>query len=210
MNLSHDAADFAERTYRLKREEIMREYHEKKRNLQFVSFTQSREDIRVQQLLPETMRALTNALVNSWFDAFDLEGKIPAHSDLAELDRKIENLFAGGSGFVTDALPVSITTENLRIEREVCEGMRLRAKRLELQRKREASVDTLKIRWHQLPKPTAPGTYRVPGVGDVVLSADDLKSFEEVGGDPWIELTDVTTFGGHSVRQYQIITFTPA
>jgi len=88
--------------------------------------------------------------------------------------------------------------------------MRLRAKRLELQRKREASVDTLKIRWHQLPKRVAPGTYRVPGVGDVVLSADDLKSFEEVGGDPWVELFDVTTFGGHSVRQYQIITFIPA
>ena len=75
MNLSHDAADFAERTYGLKREEIMQEYHEKKRNLQFVSFTQSRADIRVQQLLPETMRALSNALVNAWFDAFDLEGK---------------------------------------------------------------------------------------------------------------------------------------
>ena len=52
------------------------------------------------------MRSLSTALVNSWFDAFDLESTIPEHSDLVELDGRIESLFAGGFGFVTDALPI--------------------------------------------------------------------------------------------------------
>ena len=89
------------------------------------------------------------------------------------------------------------------------EQMRLRAERMALQHERDCGMDKLKIRWSQLPKISGPGIYRVPGTGDVDITAEAIANAANIGGDPWIELHDTTTFG-NSVRQYTIGLFTPA
>lgn len=70
-------------------------------------------------------------------------------------------------------------------------------------------MEKLKVRWSQLPKITEPRVYRVPGIGDVEVKAEDIQSANSIGGDPWVELCECTTFG-HNVRQYTIGFFTPA
>jgi len=63
-----------------------------------------------------------------------------------------------------------------------------------------------RLRWSQL-KPEV-GTQRVSGVGDVEVSEEDIERAKEIGGDPWVELHDATTFGS-PVRRYVLGLFTP-
>jgi len=63
------------------------------------------------------------------------------------------------------------------------------------------------IRWSQL-KPE-PGLQRVLEVGDVEVTEDDVRHAKEIGGNPWVELCDVSTFGC-IVKKYSLGRFTPA
>lgn len=63
------------------------------------------------------------------------------------------------------------------------------------------------IRWTQL-QPVV-GTQRVAEVGDVQVTQEDITRAQEVGGDPWVELHDCTTFG-FAVRQYALGLFSPS
>ena len=51
-----------------------------------------------------------------------------------------------------------------------------------------ARVSSRSIRWSELGAPTAPGTYRVPGLGDVEVTQADIARAAELGGDPRVEV----------------------
>ena len=51
-----------------------------------------------------------------------------------------------------------------------------------------ARVSSRSIRWSELGAPTVPGTYRVPGVGDVEVAQADIARAAELGGDPRVEV----------------------
>jgi len=70
-------------------------------------------------------------------------------------------------------------------------------------------MEPIKIRWSQVGSPKQPETYRVQGVGDVKVQDGDITRYNEIGGDPWIDLYDATELG-HSVKTYLIGHFTPA
>ena len=70
-------------------------------------------------------------------------------------------------------------------------------------------MEPIKIRWSQLGQPKEAGTYRVLGTGDVKVQAEDISRYNEIGGDPWIDLYDATELG-HSVKTYLIGHMTPA
>jgi hypothetical protein len=63
-----------------------------------------------------------------------------------------------------------------------------------------------KIRWSQL-KPVV-GVQRVSGVGDVEVTEQNIKEAKEIGGDPWVDICDASTFGA-VVRKYALGLFTP-
>ena len=52
----------------------------------------------------------------------------------------------------------------------------------------EAGAQRRVIRWSELGAPTAPGTYRVPGLGDVRVIRADIKRAAEMGGDPLVKV----------------------
>jgi hypothetical protein len=62
------------------------------------------------------------------------------------------------------------------------------------------------IQWSQL-KPEI-GVQRVSRVGDVEVTEENIRDAEIVGGNPWGELHDATTFGS-PVRKYALGLFTP-
>lgn len=209
MRLSKRAQEFAERNYQLKAKQVNHEYQKQEREIRFHRLTDNDENSRLLKLLPKKLRARGEALLDCYFEAFELDGKIPERDDLVELDKKLENIFCNGHGDFTGSLPIGVVFEIQALEKEMCEQMRLRAEKMALQQKRGTTMEKLKIRWSQLPKPEVPNTYRVAGIGDVAVSADDIRNAEQIGGDPWIELCDSTTFG-YAVRQYTIGHFTPA
>ena len=51
-----------------------------------------------------------------------------------------------------------------------------------------AGVSSRSIRWSELGTPTVPGTYRVPGVGDVEVAQADIARAAELSGDPRVEV----------------------
>lgn len=155
------------------------------------------------------MRAKGQALLDSHFEAFELEGKAPDQADQGALDKKLENLFCGGFGDHKGSLGIGTHCEIQDIEKELREQMRLRAKRMAFELKRGNGMEKLTVRWSQLPKITEPKVYRVPGIGDVEVKAEDIQTANSIGGDPWVELCECTTFG-NNVREYTIGLFTPA
>ena len=58
----------------------------------------------------------------------------------------------------------------------------------EVSAKQGAGVGGRGIRWSELGAPTEPGTYRVPGVGDVEVAQADIARAAELGGDPRVEV----------------------
>jgi len=62
------------------------------------------------------------------------------------------------------------------------------------------------IRWSQL-KPEA-GVQRVSLIGEVEVTEENIRDAKIVGGDPWVELYDATTFGS-PLRKYVIGLFIP-
>jgi hypothetical protein len=62
------------------------------------------------------------------------------------------------------------------------------------------------VRWSQL-KPEA-RVQRVSRVGDVEVTEENIRAAQEIGGDPWVEVHDATTFGS-PVRKYTLGLFTP-
>ncbi len=209
MKLSERLREFAERNYQLRAKQIEDQHRKLESEIPVNSVTPNGESVRAVRLLPLKLRAKGQALIDCFFEAFELEGKARDREDQAKMDKKLENLFCGGFGDYTGSLGIGVVIEIKGIEKELCEQMRLRAERMALQYERGTGMDILKIRWSQLPKIFSPGIYRVPGVGDVDVTADAIANAATIGGDPWIELHDTTTFG-HSVRQYTIGLFTPA
>ena len=63
------------------------------------------------------------------------------------------------------------------------------------------------IRWSQL-KPEV-GMQRILEVGDVQVTERDLEDATEIGGDPWVQLHEISVFG-LSVKRYALGHFTPA
>jgi hypothetical protein len=63
------------------------------------------------------------------------------------------------------------------------------------------------IRWSKL-KPEA-GLQRILEVGDVQVTDRDIEEAKGIGGDPWIELREITTFGV-AVKRYALGHFTPS
>jgi hypothetical protein len=209
MKLSARLQEFAERNYQLKARQIEDEHRKREREIPANSLTPNGESLRVVRLLPLKLRAKGQAVIDCYFEAFELEGSAPKRDDQVELDKKLENIFRGGFGDYNGSLGIGVHHEIQGIEKELCELMRLRAERMALQLERGTNMDKLKIRWSQLPKITQPGIYRVPGVGDVDVTAEAVANVATIGGDPWIELHDTTTFGSN-IRQYTIGLFTPA
>ena len=148
-------------------------------------------------------------MIDSYFEAFELEGRPPTYEDQSQIDKKLENIFCGGTEDYTGALGIGIVHKIQGIEKELCEQMRLRAERMALRMERVTGMDKLQIRWSQLPKILDPGLYRVPGIGDVDITAEAIATAAAIGGDPWIELHDTTIFG-NNIHQYMIGLFTPA
>lgn len=64
----------------------------------------------------------------------------------------------------------------------------------------------LLIRWSQLSAEV--GTQRVSGVGDIEITEEDIQRAKEIGGNPWVELHEATTFVS-PVRKYILGLFTP-
>ena len=62
------------------------------------------------------------------------------------------------------------------------------------------------IRWSQL-RPEV-GDQRVSEIGDVQVTEEDITRANEIGGNPWVELHVVNTFGTF-VRKYALGLFTP-
>src|SRR5438552_12014249 len=209
MKLSARLKEFAERNYQLKAKQVEDEHRKRESEIPAHSLTPNGDSLRVSKLLPLKLRAKGQAVIDCYLEAFELEGKAPERDDQVDIDKKLENIFRGGFGDHTGSLGIGTFHEIQGIEKELCEEMRLRAERMALQYQRGTGMEKLKIRWSQLPKITKPKIYRVPGIGDVDVTAEAIENAKTIGGDPWIELHDTTTFG-HSVRQYTIGLFTPA
>lgn len=62
------------------------------------------------------------------------------------------------------------------------------------------------IRWSQL-QPTG-GLQRISEVGDVEVTEENIADAIEIGGDPWVELLEINTFGT-KVKKYALGFFTP-
>src|ERR1700682_4492519 len=116
----------------------------------FVSLTDKGENDRLQKLVAPKARAKGQAIIDSYFEVFELQGKAPDRDDQMELDKKLENIFRGGFGDYTGSLGIGIRCEVQDIEKELCEQMRLRAERMALQKGRGTSMDKLKIRGSQV------------------------------------------------------------
>jgi hypothetical protein len=209
MKLSARLQEFAERNYQLKARQIEEEHRKRESEIPAHNLTPNGKSLRVVRLLPLKLRAKGQAVIDCYLEAFELEGNAHGRDDQGELDKKLENIFCGGYGDYKGSLGIGVHHEIIGIEKELCEQMRLRAARMALQTGRGTNMDRLKIRWSQLPKITGPGTYRVPGVGDVDVTSEAIVNAATIGGDPWIELHDTTTFG-NSVHQYTIGLFIPA
>jgi hypothetical protein len=69
-------------------------------------------------------------------------------------------------------------------------------------------MSTIKVKWSALGNPTEPGTYRVSGVGQVEVEQEDINDAAEVGGDPFVELLDATTFGS-TMKTFAVGHFIP-
>lgn len=205
MSLSKELQDFAERSYELKAKQITDNFRKQESEARFYS---TGENARLQKLLPLKLRAKADALIDCYFEAFQLEGTVPEQRDLVALDKKLENIFCNGHGDYTGSVGVGIVCEVKAIEREVCEQMRLRAERIKIQQRGRA-MNVIKIRWSQLGGPKEAGKIRVLGVGDVEVSNENIARAEELGGDPWVDLYDATQFG-HEVKTYLMGHLTPA
>jgi hypothetical protein len=67
---------------------------------------------------------------------------------------------------------------------------------------------TVEIRWSQLGNPSKPGRYRVKGLGDVEVAAEDIADAEKIGGDPLFEVVETDTFQ-QPVKSYVLGYFRP-
>ena len=181
MKLNKRAQEFAERNCQLRIKQVNDDFRTRESEARFYSLTNNSENSKLLKLLPQKLKTKGQTIIDCYFEAFQLDGQIPDRDDQAELDKKLENIFCNGHGDYTGSLPIGVVIEIQALEKDMCEQMRVRAERMALER--EVTIEKLKIRWSQLPKPTVPDTYRVPGIGDIAVSADDIKNVAEIGGD---------------------------
>ena len=60
----------------------------------------------------------------------------------------------------------------------------------------------MKISWNRdLGNPTQPGTYVVKDVGEVDVRQDEIDTAIKLGGNPYVEISDVTS-QGDKVKKY--------
>lgn len=57
--------------------------------------------------------------------------------------------------------------------------------------------------------PRSPGTCQVSNVGEVTVDGGDIEEAKAIGGDPWVELVESTTFGSSAFRSYILGFFRP-
>jgi hypothetical protein len=235
MPLSRESEEIAEIKYDIAVQQIKKKYGELTRTIELTYRTATGREREILKLLPQRLEETAKALLDCYFERFEADGLIPEQTDLERLDRKIENIFCGGFGDYTGSLSLDITSEIDRLEQQAQKQLKVRTLELKL-RKPKATYETninqnfaplqqgpnntqnigiqtangkLQIRWSQMPEITGPNTYRVLGVGDVIVSEGDINRYNEIGGDPWIDLHDTTDFS-HSVKTYLIGLLTPA
>jgi hypothetical protein len=237
MNICQESERMAETNFKGALDRIRIEYEAKRYNLRFHQ-TNHRENIETARLFLATLPSVSDALTDCYLEAFKLEGKVPDRDDASRLDYRLETLFAGNWGLDTGNLDLNTIEQQIReIETLACQKLnaKIHGMILEAARPQRATHELnignnyapimqgpggtqtinvikqengiLKIRWSQL-RPEV-GTQRVSGVGDVEVSEEDIQRAKEVGGDPWVELHDATTFGS-PVRKYALGLFSPA
>jgi hypothetical protein len=235
--MNKEILDLADRKYQLRAREIEKKYQRLKSEIQFRTLTDYRAQIEAEKLLPQKLEEKSSALIDCYLQTFETAGSFPEHEDLVVVDRKLERLFSGGHGDETGSLSISTVCENQELERLACEQLRVRAAEMKIKRQ-AASNYTLnvhgdfigpaqlgpnntqnvasgiqyksskpQVRWSQL-RPVV-GDQRISGIGDVEVTAENIAEAHQIGGDPWVELHDVTTFGT-SVRKFILGLFTPA
>src|SRR5262249_42581349 len=126
--------DLADRKYQLKAGEIDKKYQKLKGEIRFRTITDFREQNEVEKLLPQKLEEKSSALIDCYLQTFESAGLQPEHDDLAEVDRKLENLFKGGHGDETGSLSIGIVFENQELERHACEQMRVKAAEMKLKK----------------------------------------------------------------------------
>lgn len=159
------------------------------------------EDITTRMGDPDFRHPVTNAKIPNWDAALKghlsrLVGEAVLELDFARTDLGIEqknppqpsSYYTQFNGPVHGGVQVGPNnTQSINLTTQNDNGKRL-------------------IRWSQLSAEV--GTQRVSGIGDVEISEEDIQRATEIGGDPWVELHDATTFGS-PVRKYILGLFTP-
>ena len=189
---------------------------------------------KLKKPLARRLEETGDALLDCYLDRYEADGIIPG-DDLSYLDKRIEVIFGNGHGDYTGALDLDTIQEIKEAEQRVLDNMKIRAKEMELgvppkHSTYHVNIGTLHggaqvgpnnvqhidiqtwnnrshIRWSQLSPKV--GIQRVSLVGDIEVTEENIESANEVGGDPWVELHDTTTFGS-AVRQYALGLFIPA
>lgn len=133
MNLSDETLRMAEFKFRHAKQDIVEEYTESRYQLQFQWITSSRLDRETAKLVPFVLRRMGEALVNVYLEAFDLEQKVPDHSDEAQLDRKIELLFARDHELALRGLPLGGSVQET--EQRILEHLHAKAHEMRLRAK---------------------------------------------------------------------------
>jgi hypothetical protein len=238
MKIDQKSERMAETNYRDALDRISREYEATRYTFRIFQ-TNNRQNIETAKLFLATLPLVAEALIDSYLEAFTLEGKVPDPDDASRLDYRLETLFAGNWGLETGTLDLSTIELKIReLEERACEklGARIHKMNLEVAKPSAPSSYNLHvhgdviggaqvgpnniqnitgihvrrgkphIRWSQL-RPEV-GDQRVSEIGDVQVTEGDIACAQEIGGNPWIELHEVNTFGT-VVRKYALGLFTP-
>jgi hypothetical protein len=233
MPLSKESEEIAEIKYELAVQQIKKRYSALTRRIEFNFRTNTGREREILKLLPPRLEETAKALLDSYFERFEADSLLLEQTDLERLDRKIENIFCGGHGDYPGAIDLDTKCEVDRLEKQAQKHLKVRTLELKLRKPSTATFEMninnnyapviqgphnaqniaagttkgkTKIKWSQLiPKI---GAQRLSEIGDIEVTESDIQRAAEIGGDPWVELCDATTFGA-VVRKYALGRFTP-
>jgi pyrimidine deaminase RibD-like protein len=93
-------------------------------------------------LLPPRLEETADALLDCYFERFEADASLPEQTDLAKLDRRLEDIFCGGFGDYTGSLPIGVRQEIENLEKRAQKKLRVRAEEMKLQ-KREGNTQNI-------------------------------------------------------------------
>lgn len=156
-----------------------------------------------------------DARFQTYKEAFVREKKIPTESDLSEMSWAFDEIISGVASMLPGELEARVKRAGHAIIQNARRDIHIFSQEMKLTdlkpigEVRVVNSKDQRVRWSQLHNPTSAGVFRIHGLGDVEISQEDISAAQEIGGDPWVELCDTTTFGS-KIRKFSLGLFTPA